>query len=114
MVEEVPDKEKLEVVVREIWTNLQECHDLMCNGFPTLWDAVWYGTFSVMFNQMVMELGEKEVGNIVGKKKLKRFIEEHEEVLSGLYFTCHREDESEVEESVIKVPKFKKSRNSSD
>jgi hypothetical protein len=95
-------------VVQELWANLQDCHELMYNGFPTLWDAVWYGTFSVMFNQIVLELGEKEIGNIVGKKKLKRYIDEHEEVLAGLYFSCHREEEPDDDEPLIKVPKFKK------
>lgn len=113
MDKEVPGRESVEVVVQEVWANLQECHDLMLNGFPTLWDAVWYGTFTVMFNQMMMELGEKEVGNIVGKKKVKRFLEEHEEVLAGLYFTCHREEEPEDEDTVIKIPKVKKPRDSS-
>jgi hypothetical protein len=84
-----------ETAVKAVWANLQAAHEAMSEGFPSHWDAFWYGTFSCVFHEMAIELGDKEAGRLVGKKALKRFMEEHDVLLEQMFTACHRYDGSD-------------------
>jgi hypothetical protein len=90
-----PEKES---ALKAVWANLQAAHDAMSEGFPSHWDAFWYGTFSCVFHEMAIALGDKETGRIVGNKALKRFTEEHDLLLEQMFTACHRYDGSEDED----------------
>ncbi|AFM26600.1 hypothetical protein [Desulfomonile tiedjei] len=85
-----------ETMVKTLWPSVMGAHERMLSGFPTVWDAYWYGTFTTLFSQVCFEKGDKAVERIVGKKNYRKYMEEQEMILGGMHDSCCQEAPEDI------------------
>lgn len=96
-----------ETMVKTLWSSVETAHERMSCGFPTAWDAYWYGTFTTVFSQLCFEKGDAAIERIVGKKKYRRYVEEHENLMNAMFDSCCPEDIEDIFEEIEAVVKGK-------